>query len=179
MLESKQDKLNRELGIPGKPICRSCNKNKAATYKPDNFDVTTAITEIQLYDRAISLTDTSILFCIINGYDTVSKIRQALDNAYYNRTQDKKIIFGGRTEGNLRARLKVLSVAGLVVMNLSTTGRIPTYTITNLGIAIQNMFMVSIDLLNKACSDCITIKMQSIVKDLENRPGQSDEELSF
>ena len=157
-------------------ICLSCNKNKIAVAY-GNYS-TSGISEILIYDKPVLLTDTSILFCIINGHDTVSKIRTALDNQYYKGNKNRKIIFGGRTEGNLRARLKVLDRLGLVIANLKTNNRIPSYTITNLGLAVQNTFMAGLDLFTKACSDCITNKMQWTVSDLENKPGQK-EELTF
>lgn len=159
-------------------ICYSCNKNKLLS---KHQKAVSGISEIKIYDKPVLLTDTSILFCVINGYDTVSKIREALDNAYYNKNgkvNKEKIVFGGRTEGNLRARLKILESLGLVIANLKQSGRVPTYTITNLGLAVQNMFMAGLDLFSMACSDCIVKKMQTVVKDLTNKPGQA-QELSY
>lgn len=163
-------------------VCYSCQKNKIETLLTTSKTTISGISEIKIMDKPVLLTDTSILFCVINGYDTVSKIREALDNAYYKDSDKKmmigKLVFGGRTEGNLRARIKILEQLGLVMANLTKNGRVPTYTITNLGLAVQNTFMAGLDLFAKVCSDCITNKMQWVVKDLENKPGQ-DVELSF
>lgn len=148
--------------------CIVCDANSVEIPKSNQVS---GISQIRILDRQVLITDTSILFCILNGYHTVSKIREALDNAYFKKTYnniDEKLVLGGRTEGNLRARLKILERAGLVIINTKkSSSRIPSYEITNLGIAVQNVFIAGLDLFSKACSDCITKRIQVAIRPIE------------
>ena len=156
--------------------CLSCRKGETIVSSTKNNKAISGISEIKIMNKPVLLTDTSILFCVINKHDTVSKIRTALDNYYYKGYKNQKIIFGGRTEGNLRARLKVLEQLGLVITNLDKkTGRVPNYEITNLGLAVQNMFMAGLDLFAHACSNCISERMQTAVFGLGKKNWKEDD----
>lgn len=119
------------------------------------------VKELQVNGQTIVASDTSILYAIEGEHKTTSEIKNILDKEFFASNQE--LIFGGRTDGNIRSRLRVLTNAGLVVGIFPTaTARIPKYEITSLGQAVKNFIIGANTLLNSACASCMTEKSKAL-----------------